>query len=112
MVNKFSQGDIVLVDLNPVVGHEQANKRPVLVLQVSDVHVLGGTTIVAPITSRVKNHPLQIELDERTKTSGVILCTQIRAVDLTARHGVILESVPDDILQECCEIVQDLVQFR
>lgn len=111
-MKQYHQGDIVLVDLNPVRGHEQANKRPVLVLQVSDVHVLGGTTIVAPITSKSKNHPLQVALDERTATQGVVLCTQIRALDLAARHGTVLEQAPDEILKECCEIVQDMVQYN
>jgi mRNA interferase MazF len=105
----MKQGSIILIDLNPVLGHEQANKRPCLVLQTDMVHVLGGTTIVAPITSKEKKHPLQIKLDQRTKTQGVILCSQIRAIALNARNAVFLEMVPKDILEECCDIVQQLV---
>lgn len=108
---QFKQGDIVLVDLNPVVGHEQAEKRPVVILQTSKVHVMGGTVVVAPITSKMKTHPLQVNLDQRTRTQGVVLCTQIRALDLKRRNAHFLETIPSDILEECCDIVKQLIDL-
>lgn len=108
---QFKQGDIVLVDLNPVIGYEQAEKRPVVVLQTSKIHVMGGTVIVAPITSKLKTHPLQVTLDQRTRTQGVVLCTQIRALDLRKRNAYYLEAMPFDILEECCDIVRQLMEL-
>lgn len=102
------QGEIYKVNLNPVSGHEQANYRPVIVLQVTGLPVPGNTVIVAPITSVVKPYPLQVPLDERSKTQGVILCTQLRALDLAARHAKLIETAPEDITRECCDIAKSL----
>ena len=102
------QGEIYKVNLNPVSGHEQANYRPVIVLQVTGLPVPGNTVIVAPITSAVKSYPLMVSLDERTQTKGVVLCTQLRALDLSARHAKLIEMAPEDITQECCDIAKSL----
>ena len=102
------QGEIYKVNLNPTSGHEQANYRPVIVLQVTGLPVPGNTTIVAPITTSVKPYPLQVSLDERCETKGVVLCTQLRALDLTSRHARLIEEVPKDIVRECCAIAKSL----
>jgi len=105
----FSQGNIVLVDLNPVKGHEQGNMRPVLVVNRDDILLPGGVNIILPITSHKKSHALEIELDNRTKTQGVILCFQARTVDLTARNAQVVEQIPEDILAVCCGYLSQLV---
>ena len=54
MVN-ISRGDIVLCDLNPVVGTEQAGIRPVVILQIDRVNALSSHTIIAPFTTKIRN---------------------------------------------------------
>jgi mRNA interferase MazF len=92
------QGEIIKVDLSPTVGHEQSGYRPVVV--VSNDFVLAQTNIVyvAPITNTIRKFPLHVELDNRTRTTGVILCEQVKAVDLNARKFTSLEQLPKDIL--------------
>lgn len=109
---KLKQGDIVWVSLSPTYGHEQHGMRPAIILQDTSVFVAGNTTLVAPITSKIKSYPLQVDLDNRTQTQGTILCTQARALDLDARQAIFKEHAPDDITQQCCEIVQLLLQFN
>ena len=48
------QGDIYLVDLNPVKGHEQAGLRPALVVQNDILNENLSTVVIAPITSNLK----------------------------------------------------------
>jgi mRNA interferase MazF len=92
------QGEIIKVDLSPTIGHEQSGYRPVVV--VSNDFVLAQTNIVyvAPITNTIRNFPLHVELDNRTRTTGVILCEQVKAVDLNARKFTPVEGLPEDIL--------------
>ncbi len=102
----FQKGDIVKVNLNPTKGHEQGNFRPVLVM--NSVLLPGGLNIVLPITSKQKSYPLEVELDDRTTTQGVILCFQIRTVDLAARGASLIEKAPDDIVEICNDYLHRL----
>lgn len=58
------RGQIWLVDLNPTRGHEQAGKRPCLVISV-DLFNQGasGLAIVLPITSKDKGIPFHVEVN-------------------------------------------------
>ena len=102
----FKKGDIVKADLTPTKGHEQGNYRPLLVM--NSVPLPGGVSIVLPITSNPKSYPLEVELDERTETKGVVLCFQIRTVDLNARGASLIERAPDDIVELCNDYLHRL----
>ena len=102
----FSKGDIVKVNLNPAKGHEQGNYRPVLVM--NSVPLPGGLNIVLPITSKQKSYPLEVELDSRTVTQGVVLCFQVRTVDLVNRGAKIIEKAPGDIVDTCNDYLHRL----
>ena len=102
----FNKGDIVKVDLNPIKGHEQGNYRPVLVM--NSVPLPGGLNIVLPITSKQKTYPLEVELDDRTTTKGLVLCFQIRTVDLVKRGAKFIEKAPNDIVELCNDYMHRL----
>lgn len=102
----FSKGDIVKVDLNPIKGHEQGNYRPVLVMNA--VPLPGGLNIVLPITSKKKTYPLEVELDDRTATQGIVLCFQVRTVDLASRGAKVIEKAPPDIVAMCNDYLHRL----
>lgn len=104
----FMQGDIVLVNLSPIRGHEQGNLRPVLVINAFPMP--GGLNVILPITSKPKSYPLVVQLDERTKTQGNILCFQIRTIDLKTRSARYLEKAPADILEMCIDYVKRLIE--
>jgi len=93
------QGDIIRLDLSPVIGHEQSGYRPAVV--VSNDFAISKTNVVyvAPITNAIRHFPLHVQLDDRTKTTGEILCEQVKAVDLEARQYTLVEHLPGDILE-------------
>jgi mRNA interferase MazF len=78
------RGDIWLIDLNPVRGHEQAGKRPGLVVSV-DLFNQGpaGLAVVIPITTKEKGIPFHVEVKPPegglTKRSFV-KCEDLRSV--------------------------------
>ena len=57
------------------------------------------------------NHfPLHIPLDDRTKTTGVILCEHIKALDLNSRTYQIIENLPKDILENVIDVVYSEIE--
>jgi mRNA interferase MazF len=100
------QGDIVYLNCDPQAGHEQAGRRPAVVVSNRSFHLrVGGFAIVCPITNTHRPFPLHIPLDSRTKTTGVVLCEQMKSFDLRARNVEFRETLPDDLLQEILERV-------
>ncbi len=102
----YNRGDIVLVNFNPVKGHEQGDYRPALVM--NEVPLPGGINIVLPITTKNKTYPFEVVLDGRTKTQGVVLCFQVRTVDLASRGAKVVETLPSDLLEQCADYVHRL----
>jgi mRNA-degrading endonuclease toxin of MazEF toxin-antitoxin module len=77
---------VVIVDLDPVVGHEQAGERRALVVSYEPFHRSGMVT-VCPITAAraVARYPgdVPIGAGEAGQTrDGVILTSQVRTISL------------------------------
>ena len=106
MINQFYQGDIIFMDFNPTRGHEQSGKRPALIVSINDYQRIMGMAIVCPITNNTKYFPTHLLLDNRTKTTGSILCEHIKAVDLETRNAQFVEKLPNDLLEEVLDIVK------
>lgn len=99
------QGDIIKLNFNPQTGHEQAGYRPAVVLSNDFFNQKTNLTIVCPITNTNNCFPLHIPLDNRTQTTGVILCEHIKALDLQTRQYKVIEQLPQDLLQQAINIV-------
>lgn len=102
MVN---QGDIIKVNFNPQRGHEQAGYRPALVVSNDTFNQKTNLAIVCPITDTDNKFPLHVPLDERTSTTGVVLCEHVRTLDLASRPNKFVEKIPVDILEKVCAII-------
>jgi len=50
----YTRGDVILCDLNPVVGTEQAGIRPVVILQIDRANAVSPHTIIAPFTTKIR----------------------------------------------------------
>jgi len=100
----IERGDIYLVTLDPAAGHEQQGTRPVLIVSPKSFNHLTRTPIVLPITtggSFARTAGFTVSLDgSGMRTLGVVRCDQPRALDLGARHGRKLESVPRHIIDD------------
>lgn len=94
-----------MMDSNSTKGHEQSGHRPAVVLSNNDYGRLMGLAIVCPITNNRMQFPVHVPLDERTKTTGCILCEHIRTVDLSQRNARFIEKIPNDIFNEVKDIV-------
>ncbi len=101
-----AQGDIVMLNFNPQTGHEQAGHRPALVISDSSFHRYTGLAIFCPITNQLKDYPMHVKLDGRTKTTGEILCEHVKSLDYRARNISYVEALPADLLDEALERVR------
>ena len=104
------QGDIVFIEFNPQAGHEQKGKRPSLVVSNYTFNKFTKLAMLCPITSTNKNFPLHIRLDERTNTSGSIMCEQVKSLDINARGVYFLEKAPEDIIEEVKDILSGFIE--
>ena len=100
----MKRGEIWLVDLDPTQGHEQKGRRPVLIVSPESFNRLTKVPVVLPITSggnfaRMAGFSVALS-GTGTQTTGAVRCDQPRALDLAARGGRKLESVPDSIMDE------------
>jgi mRNA interferase MazF len=103
------QGDILLVNLDPTKGSEQAGTRPVLVIS-QDLHNQKQKMIFAcPITSTNRYYPTHIAINGRcNNTDGFIMCEQLKAIDYEKRGARLIDRASDELLAEVLEII-DLI---
>lgn len=100
----MERGDIYLVSLDPTSVHEQQGMRPVLIVSSGKFNRMMKTPVVVPITSggnfaRTAGFTVSL-MGAGTKTTGVVLCAQPHALDVLARGGRKLESLPPAIVDE------------
>jgi len=111
----YARGDIVLVNLNPVIGREmRGDARPALVLTQKAFNQLGDV-LVAPITqggdySRVAGFAVSLT-GTGCKTQGVALINKIRMLDLAARHAKVLERVPQVVMDDALARLAGLLEI-
>jgi mRNA interferase MazF len=106
------QGDIIWLDFNPQTGHEQKGRRPALVVSNETFNDFSNLAIVCPITNTNKAHPFHAALDNRTKTTGVVLCDQARTLDIQARKCEFIERIPQDILPGDLDILAGFIEME
>ena len=98
----MKRGDIYLVTLDPASGREQQGHRPVLVISPAEFNAATQLPVVLPITTGgdfARRIGFAVPI-AGIKTTGVIRCDQPRVLDLAARNGRKVDTLPPDILDE------------
>lgn len=93
------RGDLVWLSFDPHAGHEQAGRRPALVLSPGAYHARSGLALVAPVTSRAKGYPFEVTLPQGLPVQGVVLADHLRNVDWQARQAEFI-AVAKDVVEE------------
>jgi mRNA interferase MazF len=105
MVNNVPvQGDIIKINLNPKMGHEQQGYRPYICLSNKTISDIANIAVFAPISNTDRKYPLYIKL-KGTKTSGAVLLDQLVTIDYNARDFKFIESVSNTIIEELLQKV-------
>ena len=104
------RGDIVWLNLDPRIGHEQSGRRPCLVLSSNLYTQQTGWAVICPVTSRAKGLPFEVRL-KQTKTKGAILPIHVRSIDTNARQSKYIEKAPPAILNQTLVEVATIVNL-
>jgi mRNA interferase MazF len=94
------RGDLIWLSLEPHEGHEQAGRRPALVLSPAAYNARTGFALCCPVTSRVKGYPFEVALPAGLPITGVVLADQVRTLDWTARRAEVAAAVPPGVVSE------------
>ena len=93
-------GDVVWVSLTPQAGHEQAGRRPALVVSPRAYNTKVGLALLCPITTKVKGYPFEVALPEGQDASGVVLADQVKSPDWRARRVALVGRIPRHTVRE------------
>jgi mRNA interferase MazF len=94
------RGDVVWICMNPQAGHEQAGRRPALVLSPGAYNARVGLAIMCPITSQIKGYPFEAQLHAGTPVTGVVLADQVESLDWQARAAEYMCALPEETVAE------------
>ena len=106
------RGDLVWIDFNPQAGHEQAGRRPAVVLSPISYNKPSGLALVCPVTNRSKGYPFEVPLSADAPVTGVVLVDQVRNFDWNARRMVYLGELDAATLAEILARLAPLVEVE
>lgn len=111
-----AKGEIWHVNGDPVEGHEFKGAHYYLVISDRKLVSALGTAVCVPVNSGgslARSHAVTVWLDgDSTDTgqiTGVVLCYQLRALDLSARKARYAATVAPHIMDEILSMVVDLI---
>src|SRR5438094_4945799 len=90
-----ARGDAAWITLDPQAGHEQAGRRPALVLSPSAYNGRVGLALLCPITSQAKGYPFEVPLPAGLPVAGVVGADQVKSLDWRARKATRIGAVPE-----------------
>jgi mRNA interferase ChpB len=98
----MNRGDIYLVSLDPTAGHEQSGSRPVLIVTPGVFNAATKLPVVLPITNGgefARRLGFAVPITG-IKTTGIVRCDQPRVLDIAARGGRRVDSLPTSLMDE------------
>lgn len=104
------RGDVVWLQFDPQAGHEQAGKRPALVLSPAAYNGRVGLALLCPITSQRKGYPFEVQLPPGLRIQGVVLADQVKSLDWRIRRAERADSVPQPVLDEAVAKIRVLLE--
>lgn len=104
------RGDIVWITFNPQAGHEQAGRRPALVLSPKAYNGKVGLALLCPITSQIKGYPFEVLIPDGLPINGAVLSDQVKSLDWKARNAEKACSLSKDITVKVLQRVKALIE--
>ena len=103
------RGDVIWLDFDPQLGHEQAGRRPALVLSPRAYNDKIGLAIVCPITNQQKGYPFEVDIPDGCGVTGVILSDQVKSLDWRARNGQKRGQLPQQTIDRTLYLISTLL---
>jgi mRNA interferase MazF len=87
-------GDLIWLTFDPQAGHEQAGRRPALVLSPKSYNQKSGLALVCPVTNQMKGYPFEVTAPRDCGVTGVFLADQVKSLDWKQRQAGWIGRVP------------------
>lgn len=94
------RGDLLWLTFDPQAGHEQAGRRPALVLSPAVYNRRANLALVCPITNQAKGYPFEVALPAGSPLAGVILADHLKSADWMARRAEFVAKAPANVLAD------------
>ena len=104
-----ARGDLIWLELDPQSGHEQAGKRPALVVSHTAYNKKVGLALVCPVTSQKKSYPFEVDLPAGLPVVGVVLADQVKCLDWRARRASRIGAVAPSLLEQVAARIVALI---
>lgn len=105
------RGDAVWITLNPQAGHEQAGRRPAMVLSPAAYNSKVGLAIFCPITSQIKGYPFEVVVPSGLAVRGAILSDQVKSLDWRVRNASFICALPPATIAEVLQKLNALLSL-
>jgi len=103
------RGDVVWMTMNPQAEHEQAGRRPAVILSPAAYNVKVGLVLAAPVTSRVKGYPFETLVPSGLPVTGAILSDQVKSLDWRVRKAELFCELSTSIVNEVLQKLRSLL---
>ena len=94
------RGEVVWITLNPQAGHEQAGRRPAVVLSPGAYNEKVELAILCPVTNQIKGYPFEVLLPAGLPVTGAILADQVKSLDWRVRDAEWICALPPRVVAE------------
>ena len=94
------RGDVIWITLHPQSGHEQAGRRPAVVLSPAAYNGKVGLAVLCPVTRQAKGYPFEVHIPRGLNVQGVILADQVKNLDWRARGADFACQLPEATIAE------------
>lgn len=99
------------INMNPQAGHEQAGRRPAIVLSPFDYNKKVGLALFCPITDQIKNYPFEVGIPKGMKVTGVILSDQVKSLDWRERQVEFLGKINETVIADALKKLNTLLRI-
>lgn len=103
------RGDAIWINLNPQAGHEQADRRPAVVLSPESYNKKVGLCLLCPITNKSKGYPFEVAIPEGLTLTGVVLSDQAKSLDWRVRNAEYLAQLPETVTNDVLNRLRTLL---
>ena len=99
------------ITLHPQAGHEQAGRRPAVVLSPQSYNNKTGLAILCPVTNQIKGYPFEVLIPEELPVKGAILADQVKSLDWRVRRAELICTLSDETISEILQMLGTLLSF-
>lgn len=103
------RGDAIWINFNPQAGHEQAGKRPAIILSPQSYNKKVGLCLLCPITNQIKGYPFEVSIPAGIGVAGVVLSDQAKSLDWQVRNAEFIAKLPETVTNEVVKKLRSLL---